>query len=46
MAVNGDRSTGDAIEDDEKYNDYHCKYTLTHSLIHPNNWIGIRLKNI
>lgn len=33
MAANGDRSTGDAIEDDdEKYNYYHCKYSIhTHS---------------
>lgn len=36
MAANGDRSTGDAIGDDEeKYNDGHCKYTLTHTT----NWI-------
>lgn len=32
MATNGDRSTGDAIEDDEENNNYyHCKYTNSHT---------------
>lgn len=36
MAANGDRRTGDAIEDDEeKYNYDHCKYTHSHTT----NWI-------
>lgn len=32
MAANGDRRTGDAIEDDEEKHNYdHCKYTLAHN---------------